>query len=171
MQSSEVISLNIWQILISLCNLLILFFIIKKFLYKTVKKTLAERQQMIDERFASANEAEESALKSKKIYEDKLSFAQNEADEIIKDARSKAEYRSGKIIGAAKEKSDEIIRRAESEIMLEKKKASSEIKKEIADVSAALTEKILEREINVNDHREFIDSFIEKIGGDYDGNK
>jgi F0F1-type ATP synthase membrane subunit b/b' len=32
------------------------------------------------------------------------------------------------------------------------------------DVSAALAEKMLEREVNENDHRALIDSFIDKIG-------
>lgn len=171
MQSSEVISLNIWQILISLCNLLLLFLILKKFLYGTVKKTLAERQQMIDDQYNSAQEAERSALQSKANYEEKMKNAQAEADVIIKEARVKAEHRSDKIIGAAKQKSDDMLRQAENEVRLEKKKASSEIKREIADVSAMLTEKLLEREINSADHKEFIDSFIDGIGDEYDGNK
>lgn len=171
MQSSEVISLNIWQILISLCNLLLLFFILKKFLYKAVKKMLAERQQMIDERYSSAQEAERSALKSKENYEEKMRNAQSEAGVIIKEARAAAQRRSDKIIDAAKQKSDEMIRQAENEVELEKKKASSDIKREIAEVSTMLTERILGREINSDDHREFIDSFINTIGDEYDGSK
>ena len=42
MQSLEVISLNIWQVLISLCNLLLIFLILKKFLFKPVKKVLKQ---------------------------------------------------------------------------------------------------------------------------------
>ena len=38
------------------------------------------------------------------------------------------------------------------------------VKKEIIDVSAALAEKLLGREINESDHKNLIDSFIEKIG-------
>jgi F0F1-type ATP synthase membrane subunit b/b' len=41
------------------------------------------------------------------------------------------------------------------------------MKKEIVEVSSALAEKMLEREINRDDHREMIDTFLEKIG---DGN-
>lgn len=170
MQSSEVISLNIWQILISLCNLLLLFLILKKFLYKPVKKMLAERQQMIDEQYNSAQEAERSALQSKAEYEEKIKNAQSEADVIIKKARAKAERRSDKIIDEAKQKSDEMLRQAKNEVRMEKKRASSDIKREIAEVSTILTEKILEREINSADHREFIDSFIDGIGDEYDGN-
>ena len=43
-------------------------------------------------------------------------------------------------------------------------KAEADIKKEIVEVSTALANKLLEREINAEDHRDLIDSFIEKIG-------
>ena len=36
MQALEVISINLWQILISLANLTILYKLVKKFLYKPV---------------------------------------------------------------------------------------------------------------------------------------
>lgn len=45
----QVVSVNIWQILISLANLLLLFLILKKFLYKPVKKVLDARKAAIDE--------------------------------------------------------------------------------------------------------------------------
>ena len=47
---------------------------------------------------------------------------------------------------------------------LEIKKAEKTIKDEIVDVSYALTEKLLEREINEKDHDNLIDSFIDEIG-------
>lgn len=45
------------------------------------------------------------------------------------------------------------------------------MKKEIADVSTLLSEKLLEREIKPDDHRKLIDSFINEIGDGDDGNK
>ena len=53
MQNLEVISVNIWHILISLCNLLILFLILKKFLYAPVKKVMAQRRASIDESYST----------------------------------------------------------------------------------------------------------------------
>ena len=69
MQSMEVISINIWQILISLCNLLVLFLILKKFLYKPVKKAMAERKAAVEEQYGAAEKAERSALASKEEWE------------------------------------------------------------------------------------------------------
>ena len=47
-QSLDVISFNLWQVIISLANLLILFLILKKFLYKPVKNIMAKRQSELD---------------------------------------------------------------------------------------------------------------------------
>ena len=166
MQSLEVISVNIWDILISLLNLLLIFLLFKYFLYKPVRKVLDKRKGAIDEQYNAAEEAKQSALNDKQVYEMKLRSAQDEADEMIKNAAATADRRSAKIVDDAKEKADGIIRQAHSEVELEKKKAEDEIRHQIADVSALLTEKVLEREINEKDHREFIDSFIQGIGED-----
>ncbi len=171
MQSSEVISVNIWQIIISILNLLILFLILKKFLYKPVRAMLAERQSAIDNDLKSAKEAEKEAMKSKKLYEEKLRGADEEAASIVKEAKKKAERKSDKIVSSAKEKADGIVKQARADAELEFQKAQSDIRHEITEVSALLSEKILEREINADDHRQLIDSFIENLGDDYDGNE
>ena len=57
--------------------------------------------------------------------------------------------------------------RSQSEAELERKKATDSMKQEIVEVSGALAEKLLERELNREDHKAIIESFIEEIG---DGN-
>lgn len=167
MQNLDVISINIWQILISLCNLLIIFLLFEKFLYARVRKFVDKRKANVDAQYERAQEAEDSALADKKAYEDKLGTVKAETDEMIRDATVRADRRSEKIISDAKEKADGMIRQAQSEIELEKKKAADDIRHEIADVSTLVAEKMLEREIDTDDQRKFIDSFIEGIG---DGN-
>ncbi|MBP9989345.1 MAG: F0F1 ATP synthase subunit B [Ruminococcus sp.] len=164
MQSLDVISINIWQILISLLNLLIIFLLFKKFLYKPVRKFVDKRKASVDKQYDDAEKAEKAAVKNKEEYEEKLKNAKNEADDIIKSATETANMRSNRIISDAKEKADGMIRQASSEIELEKKKASDDIKKEIADVSTLLTETVLKREIKTTDQRKLIDSFIDGIG-------
>lgn len=171
MQSLDVISVNLWQIIISLLNLLLLFLIIKKFLFGPVKNVLQKRQQEIDEKYELAEKANTDAQENKEKWEEKLNDAKDEADSIIKTATMNASKRSDKIIAEAKDKADSIMRQAENDIILERKKSEDSIKKEIVDVSAALTEKMLNREINENDHRAIIDSFIKEIGDNDGGNK
>ena len=167
MQTLDVISVNLWQILASLGNLCLLFWIIKKFLYKPVKNILAKRQSELDEQYATAAEAEAEAKASRTAWEEKLAGANAEADAILKKATETAAYRGEQIVAGAKEQADSIIRIAKTEAELEVKKAAEGVKREIVDLSGALTEKMLEREIKTEDHRALIDAFIEDIG---DGN-
>ena len=67
MQTQDIISVNVWQILISLCNLAILFLILKKFLYQPVKKALARRQADLDAQYAKADEAHEALDAAKAV--------------------------------------------------------------------------------------------------------
>lgn len=164
MQNLEVISVNIWQILISLCNLLILFLILKKFLYAPVRKVLEARRSAIDIQYSDADKAKRTALSEKAEYEAKLLSAKAEADRIRANAAAEASNRGEKLLAEAKDKADGLVRRAESEVELEKQKASDEIKHEIADVSTKLAGKIIGREISEKDHRELIDSFIDDMG-------
>ena len=166
MQSLGVISVNIWSILISLCNLLIIFLIFKKVLFAPIKKVLAERQADIDNQYEAAAKAENDALENKKLYEEKISTAKAQAQGIIDDASVIAASRGETLIKEAQEKAASIIRTAETEAELSLKKAQADIKDEIISVSAALSEKILSREINANDHKSLVDSFINEIGED-----
>ena len=72
MGNMEVISVNLWQILVSLANLLILFLLFKKFLFKPVQSVLDKRRAAIESDFAAANAAKQAALASRAEYEEKL---------------------------------------------------------------------------------------------------
>lgn len=170
MQNLDVISVNIWQTLISLANLLLLFLVIKRFLYQPVKKMLDARQSTIEGDYAAASEAKAQALSDRTAYEEKLKGAKKEAEEVIKSAVTVAGQREQEILNSAKEKADGIVRQAQNEAALEKEKAREEIRNEIVEVSTLLTEKMLEREVNAEDHRNLIDSFVEKLGDDHDAN-
>ena len=164
MQNLDIISVNLWSILISLANLLLLFWIVKKFLYKPVKKMLDARKETIDGSYKRAEEAEQTALLHKKEYEEKLSGAKSEADEIIHSAVQSAKDREKDILTEAKSEADRILRRAEENAALELKKAENTIKEEIVEVSTLISEKILKREISAEDHQTLIDDFINGIG-------
>lgn len=164
MQNLDVISVNLWQLLVSLVNLVLLFLIVKKFLYKPVKNMLETRQSNIEGQYAAADEAKKQALANRDAYEQKLSEAKNEADNIIQSAVSIAKAREKEIVASAKTDAEHIVRQAEEHAALELRKAEGIIKEEIVDVSTRLTEKLLEREINSEDHTKLIDSFIDEIG-------
>jgi len=164
MQTMEVISVNFWQMLVSLANLLILFLILKKFLYGPVTKALESRRSAVDKQYADADAALDAAKKAQTEYEAKLADAEVTADELRTAAADEAKRHGERIVAEARDRADGIIRQAEMQIELDKKKAESDMKREIADVSTALAEKLIERELDKDTHRELIDSFLDTIG-------
>ena len=163
-QTLDVISVNFWQILISLANLLLLFLGIKKFLYKPVKDILAKRESEIADKYDSAKKAENDAFENKRKWEDRMKSADEKADSILSDATENARFRSEKIIEEAKLRAESIVRNAETEAEMEYKKSADKIKHEIIEVSSVIAEKMIGREIDTENHHALIDSFIEKIG-------
>lgn len=168
MQSLDVISINIWQIIVSLLNLVLLYLIIRKFLYNPVKKLLENRQKAIEGEYTAAEEANKQATEHKKAYEEKLSAAKHEADSIIQSAVELAASREKEIISDAKKEAEGIINKAKADAELERRKAEDSIRQEIIELGTLISEKILQREIKPEDHTKMIDSFIEGLG-DNDG--
>ncbi len=164
MGNLQIVSFNLWQVLISLANLTILYLGLKKFLYKPVKAVLENRKAAIAKEYAEAEEARTSANAARDEYAAKLATAHTTADEIIHDATVLANKRGEKIVADAHQKAEEIVRQGELEASMEKKKAMETIRQDITDVSAAMTEKLLGREMSAEDHRSMIDEFLKGVG-------
>ena len=108
MQSLDIISINLWDTLVSLANLLILFLVIKKFLFAPIRRMLDARQAQIDESYTAAQKAQASAEESKNEWDEKMLTARQTADDIIKTATQNADRRGDAIVAEAKEKADYI---------------------------------------------------------------
>ena len=163
MENLELISLNIWHVIATIANLLILTLIIKKFLFKPVQKILAERKGQVDDIYKNAEEAAAKAEEDKKLYSEKLENARDEADTIVKAATQRADRLGEEIIEDAHRKAADAMKKAEDDIALEKKKAMNELKNEISEISVQIAENVVGREISADDHRDMIDSFIENL--------
>ena len=151
MQNLDIISINIWQVVISLANLVILFLILKKFLFEPVKKIKAQRENEIETQYKKAEKARKEADDLKAGWEDKITTADQKADEIISEAVERANERNEIMLYESREKADQIIRKAKADIERDRREARETIKKEIVDVSQVISEQIIGREINMDD--------------------
>lgn len=164
MQNLGVISVNIWQILISIINLFLLFLILKKFLYKPVRNFIANRETEVNKTLTDAQKTKEEAMTLKEEWENQTKSIKIQAEEKMTETTNAAKKRSDEIISEAKDKAENIISNAKFQAKLEQKKAESEIKEQVVVLSNQLTEKLLQREVNTNDNKELIDSFLEQVG-------
>lgn len=148
----------------TLINTLILFLVLKHFLFKPVNKILDERKKNVEETYRQADEKLTEAARLESEYTEKLANAKAESAEIVKNATKRAQTRSDEIIAEAKSEASSIIVKANADIEKEKKRAVNQIKDEISDIALAVAEKVVEKEIDPKDHERLIESFISELG-------
>ncbi|MCI8600884.1 MAG: F0F1 ATP synthase subunit B [Oscillospiraceae bacterium] len=166
MPTEPIFAVSGWQLLFTLINLLLNFFILKRFLYQPVKKMFEERRKEVEDTYSRAAEAEEKAEAMRDEYEEKIAAAKKDADEIVRSATRRAQLRSESIIDEAKTTASGMITRADEQIAAERKKAVNEIKNEIADIALMAAGSVLEKDMDDESHRKLIDEFIESVGDD-----
>ena len=160
----DVIYLNIWAILISLANLVILFLILKKFLFKPVTRVVSERREKANRLISDAEEAKAAAEADKAAYEARMGQAEEDAAEVVRRAQEVAGRRGEEIIGGAEKRAAAIRKQAEADIAQEKKKALNDLKGEISEISLSIAEQVVGREVKPEDHHALVDGLIADIG-------
>ena len=160
----EFISITPWTIIFQICNLLILFTLIRKLLFKRVMAVLDKRQQEIDGIYDAADKAKDDADQMKEEYTRKMSNARAEADMVVKNAVDTAQRRGDAIVQEARDEATHLKQKAESDIEQERRKAYSELVGEISGMAVDIAGRMVEREINADDHKELVDEFIKKAG-------
>ena len=157
-------TVDVWTMIFTWVNMLILFTVMKKLLFKPVMNVLEQREAEVKKIYDEANQANEKAATLEKEYSEKMAQAREEAGEIIKQATLTAQKREKEIIESAHVEVASMTRRAETQIAQERKKAYQEIKNEISDISVAIAGKMVQREIKAEDHEALISQFIENVG-------
>lgn len=158
------VGVNLWTMLFAWVNLLILYFILKKLLFKPVKKMIDDRQAEVDGMFTEAEENRTAAKEMKAEYEAKLEGANEESEQILRSAVRRAQLKEEEILREANDKAARVMERAEEQIALEKKRALNEVKNEVSEMAIGIAAAVIERDVSEEEHRKLIDSFIDGIG-------
>ena len=160
------VGVNLWTMIFAWINLLILYFILKKILFKPIKNMIDSRQKEVDDMYKGAEEAKESAEKMRAEYEEKLSRANEESEEILKSAQRRALLKEEEILKEANAQASRTLERAEEQIALEKKRALNEVKDEVSEMAIGIASAVIERDVKADEHKALIDDFINNIGNE-----
>lgn len=151
-------------LLFQVLNTLILFGGLTYILFKPVKAMIEKRQQGIVDQLEDAKTKNENAETLIANYNGKISAVEEEGRKMIHEAAIKAENRGSEIIKDAEKEAELIKNRAEKEIEREKLKAVNELKEDIVSLSLLAASKVLEKDIDQNQHRELITQFLNEVG-------
>lgn len=152
------------NLLFTVINVLILFFVVKRFLFRPVLKILEQRQEEIDKQYSDAQNAQDEVCEMKKKYEVSLAGIEKEKLSILSETDKKAGEDYERKISEAQKEADKILAEAKKQAAEEKQKRIREAEKEIADLVVEAAAKISEANSGEESDRELYDKFIEKIG-------
>lgn len=126
---------------------LILLFLLSKYAWKPIMKSVKEREASINSALEAAEEAKKEMQNLKANNERLLAEARVERDLMLKEAREMKD----KIVAEAKEEAqregDKLIKQAKELIDSEKKVALAQLKDQIAALSIEMAQKIMINEL------------------------
>lgn len=136
------------NLIFTVINLLVLYFLMKKFLFDKVNAIFAQRQQMIDDDYAAAEAARTQAEADRADYAQKVEAAQQEAERIVKDGRAEAHAEYNRIIAGAQVQAQKEIAKAQVAIDKQREDTMRSIKTEVGQLVALAAGKVMEQDVS-----------------------
>ena len=149
---------------LNLIAVLVLYFLLSYLFFNPLRKLLDERKKLIAEDIASAKQDKEEAALLKSDYDEKLKQVDKQADEILSQARQKALQNEARVTGQAKVEAGRIIKRAEQEAELEKKRALDDMKQEMISVAELMAGKVVSANMNTEIQESLVDETLKEMG-------
>ena len=118
------LKLDIWNIVWTIVNILVLYAIFRKFLFQPVLKVIQDRENIIKDQIDNAQKVTDDANQLKTDYEKKLEVAKEEADKIIVEARQRSEKERAKAIETTQQETQDMMERARGNIEREQENAT-----------------------------------------------
>ncbi len=163
-QFEAFIGVNFWTALFVLLNTLTIFFVGKKFLFGPVMNMIRERQQEIDDQYASAEKAESEAKALQAQYRQKLTDAGETGERLVREAVARGQARQEEILRQANAEAAAIRDKASADIALERQKAINDAKDEISVIAMAIAGKVVGRSLDGSDQAQLVEQFIDELG-------
>jgi len=153
-----------WKLLLAqIINFAILFFLLKKFLYKPILGMLDKRRLRIEKSLKDADRIEKELVQIREKREDILRNANQKADAILKEAREIAESRRVEILEEVRKEAKAVLEETKKSIKKEKKKLVDDAKKDLAGIVILATEKMIKEKLDEDKDKKLAEEVLSMI--------
>ncbi len=149
-------------LLAQIVNFVILFGLLYLVAYKPIMRMLDERSRKIKGGMEQAEVMKEKAARAEEEIKKQLEAASREGQERTARAARTAEELKQKAQQEAKQEAEILLARARTEIQRERDEAIGELRKEFADLTILAAEKVIDRSLDKEAHRQIIDKVLEE---------
>jgi F-type H+-transporting ATPase subunit b len=157
-------SLNAFKVILVALNLIILYTVLRKLLFKPVTQFMENRTNAIRDSIENAEKTKSEAEELKRRYEEQLRSARAEGARLIDEARARADREHDRLVAEARAEAEGILDSAREEIERERMQMLKEIRGQVAGLALAAASKIVEANMDTESNRTLVDRFIDEAG-------
>ena len=145
------------NLVFTIINLIVLYLLMKKFLFGPIIGVMEKRKAMIDEQFASAEKTTTEANQLKGQYEDAL-----------KSAKDEAKVQADSIVKRANDQAGQILEKARRDISTEQEAAMKAMEGKVAELAMDAASRIMGKKNDEAQDMSLYDQFLEGAGDPHD---
>ena len=151
------------NLLWTVVNVLVMYAVLRKFLFKPVQDVIAKRQQMVDANLADAETSKKEAAETMNAAQEKLRNVDNEAAARREAYEKQAEVEKQQLADARKQ-ADAIVAAGKASAEAERQSKLREADAQTTALARAMCEKLLARNLTAQDDARLLDDLLEKAG-------
>ena len=137
------------NLVFTIINLLVLYLLMKKFLFGPIINVMDQRKAMIDQQFAEAKERQDNAKALQEQYEGALKSAKEESYQIMEQARKEAKAQADHTVEETTAKVDAMLAKAQEDIRMERENAMRQMKGDVAELAMKAAAKVKKQVIRM----------------------
>ena len=158
------LGLNFKLLFIQIVGFLLLYWLLKRFLFGRVMDMIRKRGDEIRKAYEENEKTRSDVQLLKSDYETKLQQAREKAEQIIQEATQRAEKAGQELIEKTRTEAALIKQKGLAEIDLEKKRVISEVRNDVINLSVAIATRLVEKSLDRKDAEHYTDEIINRIG-------
>ena len=153
------VGLMIWTLLVFGISL----YVLAKLAFPRIAEALDKRQKAIEDSIETSERIKHEAEELLDEYRQRLADARGQADDIVARARKTGEAHENEVLAEAKAKREEMMEQTRRDIEAETRRAIQEIRKEVADLTVAATEKVTRKTLTGDDQRRLVEEALAEL--------
>jgi F-type H+-transporting ATPase subunit b len=158
----EGLGISLETFIVQVVNFFILLVILSLFVYKPLLKMLEDRPRKVKESLDEVQKIKEQAAQAEQEFQKRLETASKEGQEVISKAMRTGEEARQRAQQEAKQEAQLLVEKAREEIQRERNETISELRQEFADTAIVAAEKVIEKSLDKETHRQIIDKVLDE---------
>jgi len=154
------VGLNVWAFLSQVVTFLILLWILRRWAFPALLKTLDARERTIREGVENAEAARRQLADAEKRVQDLLDQARRDAQDTLAKAQQAADHIRQEIESDAHRRAGEIIEQAEKRIDQQVAQARAQLRQEVADLAIQAAEHVVGGTLDPAASRRLVSEFV-----------